>query len=106
MELECKYQTKEDGSLYTENKYPEIVEELYKAKKLIMRIPEFGKREMLLDFICILEQELFSGNGAYFKHWLTLNRDMVEYFMDIFFGDEVKSVLMWGIKEKLEKVVA
>jgi hypothetical protein len=105
VELECKYRTKEDGSLYTPNKYPEIVEELYKTRELIVRMPGTAKQESLLDWISVIEGELFSEGGEHFEKWKEMNKYMLEDLLYIFFAETLNGVLTWAIKGRLEKIL-
>lgn len=106
MELECKYRTKEDGTLYTANQYPKVVEELYQTRKLILKIPNSHEREALLDFISIVEYAVFDEGGAYFKNWLKLNRCVLKEMLNIFFAERLNGALMWAVKGRLEKIIA
>ena len=105
MKIDCKYRTKEDGSLYTENKYPQVVEELYEVRKLILRLPNPQEREALLDFAAILEYAIFDEGGSQFKYWLRLNRSALKEMLDLFFAERLNGTLMWAVKGRLEKIL-
>ena len=104
MTLECRYRTREDGTLYTPNKYPEIVEELYETRKLILRMPESFKRESLLNMVSDIEDNLFSEAGEHFEKWkdMCLWQDALYY---VFYDETLNGVLTWAIKGRLEKIL-
>ena len=106
VQLECRYRTKEDGTLYTENKYPQVVEDLYEARRMILMIPNPQEREALLDFASILEYAIFDEGGSYFKNWLKLNRSALKEMLDLFFAERLNGTLTWAVKGKLEKIIA
>lgn len=94
----------EDGTLYTPNKYPEIVEELYETRKLILRMPKSLKRESLLDMVAAIENKLFSEEGEYFEKWKDMYpwEDLLYY---IFNEETLNGVRAWAIKGRLEKIL-
>ena len=106
MRLECKYRTRQDGSLYTESKYPQVVEELYNVRKLIMRMPNTLKREYLIAFAAAIEDKLFSEGEESFEDWLKMNRQKLLDSLDVFFAEALNGVLTWGIKGRLEKIIS
>ena len=106
MELACKYRTRKDGTLYVGNQYPQIVEELYETRKLILMIPNPQERDALLDFLAIVEYAVFDEGGLYFKNWLKLNRDVLRDLLEVFFAERLNGTLTWSIKGRLEKILA
>ena len=106
MELECKYRTKEDGTLYTENKYPKIVEELYAIKEMTMRIPEPFEHRALFHFTSALEDALFEGNGNGFECFLKSHKkDLLRLLDAILPQKKLKGALTWAVRGRLERVI-
>ncbi len=71
-----------------------------------MRMPGTAKREALLDWISVIEEELFAEGGAHFENWLKMNKYMLEDLLYIFFAETLNGVLTWSVKGKLERIIA
>jgi len=72
---ECKYRTRENGTLFVPNIHPEKVEALYQIKK---ERSHLVAKESMESLISSIEEELFKNNGYSFKEWLDANRASLE----------------------------
>ena len=71
-----------------------------------MRMPETAKRESLLDWVSVIEGELFSEGGEHFEKWKDMNRYILEDLLYIFFEETLNGVLTWGVKGRLERIIS
>ena len=69
-------------------------------------MPEIAKRESLLDWLSVIEDELFLEGGNHFENWLEENKYILEDLLYIFFEETLNGVLTWSIKGRLEKIIA